>query len=352
MESNNKDREIIFNLSVYGLTHAIIDAACAAAAFSLVTFNKISLEYFVFLVVAYNLIAFGSQPLLGLLFDRIKKPKLCAIMGACFTMVALLTAFTYPLVAVIIAGFGNALFHVGGGTISLNLMRNKATAPAIFVAPGAIGLLFGTLIGKSQNFSIWPFILIILFFTIVIYFLKHPSIDYNTSRISQSNYLELTLILLFLVVVVRSFIGTVVAFPWKSNLLLLVILTCAVFLGKALGGILGDRFGWTRTAITSLTISAPLLAFGGNIPFLAITGMFLFNMTMPITLVAISNMLPGRPGFSFGLTTLALILGVIPTYFSLGSFFNQKIFILLVILISALTLYIGLRLYDSNSNIL
>ncbi|MGV8172484.1 MAG: hypothetical protein ACP5OA_07375 [Candidatus Woesearchaeota archaeon] len=350
MQINNSNKDIISNLSVYGLTHAVIDAACAAAAFSLVTLNRISPEYFVLLVVAYNLIAFGIQPLFGLLFDRLQKPKLSALIGACLTITALLFASHYPLVAVILAGLGNALFHIGGGTISLNLIKNKATAPAIFVAPGAIGLLIGTMVGKSEHFSIWPFILIISFLTIIIYFLRHPSIEYDTSNIKKINYLELTIILLFLVIAVRSFIGTIMVFPWKSNILLLIILTCAIVLGKAFGGILGDRFGWTRTAVFSLIVSAPLLAFGSNSPFLAILGIFLFNMTMPITLVAISNMLPGRPGFSFGLTTLALILGVIPTYIPLNELFKQKMIILIVILISAATLYVGLWLHDSNKS--
>jgi hypothetical protein len=45
-----------------------------------------------------------------------------------------------------------------------------------------------------------------------------------------------------------------------------------------------------------------------------IFGIFLFNMTMPITLVVISNTFQGRQGFAFGLTTLALIIGALPYY--------------------------------------
>ena len=40
--------------------------------------------------------------------------------------------------------------------------------------------------------------------------------------------------------------------------------------------------------------------------------MFLFNMTMPVTLGALGRMLPGVKGFAFGTLTLALFVGLVP----------------------------------------
>jgi hypothetical protein len=37
--------------------------------------------------------------------------------------------FFSPLAAVILTGIGNALFHVGGGVMSLQLGKKKATIP-------------------------------------------------------------------------------------------------------------------------------------------------------------------------------------------------------------------------------
>ena len=65
-------------------------------------------------------------------------------------------------------------------------------------------------------------------------------------------------------------------------------------------------------------------------------------MTMPITLGAVAETLPGHPGFAFGLTTLALLLGEIP--FFLGAAVGNPIFVLLMILLSVAGLYNGLRL--------
>lgn len=116
-------------------------------------------------------------------------------------------------------------------------------------------------------------------------------------------------------------------------------------LGKAAGGILGDRLGWTRVALSGLIVATPLLVIFPNIPALAVTGAFFFNLTMPITLTCLANMLPGYTGFAFGLTTLGLIIGALPTFTPLKEVTGQAGFLLAVILISIAALYAGLRLY-------
>jgi FSR family fosmidomycin resistance protein-like MFS transporter len=120
-------------------------------------------------------------------------------------------------------------------------------------------------------------------------------------------------------------------------------------LGKGLGGIISDRFGWARVTIFGLLLSALLISFGLDYPYLAIPGVLLFNMTMPVTLTAVSEMLPGRPGFSFGLTTLALIAGAFPAFTELkGALYNGWI-VLVMVLASAFILYTALKLYYKSS---
>lgn len=345
-----KNRELIKNVTVYGLSHAAIDATCAAVVFSLLSSKSITDEYFVQLVIMYNVIAFGPQTLFGLLVDKYRCPKFSAISGSVITASAIPVSFLSPLYAIILAGTGNALFHVGGGTISLNLTKNKAAAPGIFVAPGALGLLIGTLYGKSGSFTAWPLLIIIAILCAFMYYTKYPELNYKTDEKINTNYFESIILLLLMTIVARSVIGSVVVLPWKSDIFLLVTLTSGIVLGKAFGGIIGDKYGWQKAGAISLLISAPLLAFGAAIPDAAILGMFLFNFTMPITLVAISNTLPGRPGFSFGLTTLALVIGALPTYAGAGSFLSQSPSVFAIIISSAVILYYALFLYSKKIN--
>lgn len=343
-------KNISANLFVYGTAHAIVDAICAAVIFSILKNQIVSTADFISLVILYNVLAFGLQSIFGLTTDYFKSPRAAAFLGCILTALSAVTFLSFPIVAIVFAGLGNALFHVGGGSISLNLTPKKATAPGIYVAPGALGLLFGTLLGKGGQFIAWPFILILAVLCLLMFVIKMPEMNYEqeVARKNKFNYFEFILLLVFLSIAIRSLVGAVLVFPWKTNIDLLVILTSAVVLGKGLGGILADKFGWIRVAVGALVLSIPFLVFGVDIPYLAIIGMFLFNITMPVTLVAISNILPGRPGFAFGLTCLALILGSLPVFGSLKQLLGGQLFIFSIILVSSLALYYGLQKYFIN----
>jgi len=340
-------KNISANLFVYGTTHAIVDGICAAVIFSILKNQIVSTTDFISLVILYNVLAFGLQAIFGLASDYFKSPRAVAFLGCILTGLSAITFLSFPIMAVIFAGLGNALFHIGGGSISLNLTPKKATAPGIYVAPGAIGILVGTLLGKGGQFIAWPFILILAILCLLMFVIKKPEMNYEREIVKENkfNYFEFILLLVFLSIAIRSLVGAVLVFPWKTNIDLLIILTSAVVLGKGLGGILADKFGWIRVAVGALVLSIPFLVFGVNIPYLAIIGMFLFNITMPITLVAISNILPGRPGFAFGLTCLALIFGMIPAFFSIKQVLANNWFIFSIIIISAAALFSGLYLY-------
>lgn len=340
-------KSIVHNLSVYGTMHALVDAVCAGVTFSILKNEIIDTQTFFILVILYNILAFGLQSLFGLASDYFKSPRLVALMGVIFTITSALIFLYLPVLAVIFAGLGNALFHVGGGSISLNLTPKKAAAPGVYVAPGAMGLLIGTLLGKSGQFVAWPFILGLLILSILMFIIRKPAMNYERNNNSKQgvDYFELILFLVLLSITIRSLVGMTLVFPWKTDINLLIILTIAVVLGKALGGIFADRFGWIRVAVGALVLSIPFLIFGANVPFLAIIGMFLFNITMPITLITISNILPGRPGLAFGLTCLALVLGALPSFFVAKEVLSNNWFIFIVICVSVVALYYGLRLY-------
>ena len=111
--------------------------------------------------------------------------------------------------------------------------------------------------------------------------LKIPDVVTPTPRkySGDLNCFEKVILLLLMSVAVRSMVGLGLVFPWKSDLSLLFVLTGAIVAGKALGGVLGDKFGWTSVAVTGLAVSIPLLTFFPQVPILAIFGIFLFQLT-------------------------------------------------------------------------
>lgn len=326
-----------------------MDASCAALIFGAIGAGRFDIGYFSFLIILYNVLAFAMQAPLGLLIDRLRAPVMSAVAGCILTALSLVV-FKLPLLAVCLAGIGNALFHLGGGIISLNLKSGSASLPGIYVAPGALGLFIGAFVGKNGYYSAVPFIVLLVAAALLMVLIKSPVVDYSSGIKGNDKHLELIILLLLVSISIRSLIGMILDYPWKSNIQLLIIMTIAVVLGKAFGGVLGDRIGWAKTAVAGLIISTPLLAFGMNSPFIGIAGVFFFNLTMPVTLVAVSNMLPCRAGFAFGLTTLALIAGALPGFTSFKTVLYNSWIILFIVLTSAFVLYKGLSLYNGSQS--
>jgi hypothetical protein len=150
---------------------------------------------------------------------------------------------------------------------------------------------------------------------------------------------RLILLLLLISVAMRSLLGLALSFPWTAPLLVL-----AGALGKGLGGVLANRFGWMRTAVCSLTMSIPLLMFGTASHVEKILAMLLVATTMPVALAAVSESLPREPAFAFGLTAFALLVGVLPGFSHLRPLASMREPMVAALLVCALALSVGLRL--------
>ncbi len=344
----NNDLEVKINLLFYGLMHMVVDGVCAGLIFDIGKRQIVDTDQIFYLIVLYNFLAFGLEPFLGLMVDIWRIPRLSAALGGWLVgLVGLFCYFGNPWWVVGLAGVGNALFHVGGGSISLNLTPKKAMAPGIFVAPGALGLLLGTVWGKSGQFSGEIVAGCLLVMGLMIFLIKKPKINYVKSKIKQNQdkNLFLVIVLIWLAIVIRALVGSVLVWPWKTEMSWLICLTLGIAFGKGIGGIMADKFGWLRVGVGALLLSLPLLIFGGNIPWMAVVGVMLFNMVMPITLVVLANVFPGFSGFSFGLTTLALLVGSFPLFFSVGKFWGSWVMIVIMILSAVVMLYCGLKRY-------
>lgn len=301
-------------IGAYCAAHALVDASCAALIFSASATGRLPAPIALAAVVTYNLLAFALQPVLGWFVNDGGSARMWARAGALATVLAFLVsqfaAAIWP--AIVLAGVGNAVFHLGGGVIALRAEPGRATIPGLYVAPGAAGLVAGMWMGTNQWFAWLPAVLLL----VAVPFLRHVAAsEERWVPVGGDLRIALTLAvvgLLFLVVAMRAFVGSGIPMPWKADPLLLVALTAAVVAGKAAGGLLADRFGRVVIGVGALALSAPLLVAAPGTAWTGIAGMLLFNMTMPVTLVAIADVMPERPGLAFGLTCLALITGGLP----------------------------------------
>ncbi len=338
---NEKSFNIIPFITIYTIGHLAVDAACAFLLLGVLEYSDVIIA-----MLIYNSIAFVLQAPLGFLIDKAFKPKLAAILGL------ILVAFSFFLWnniygALIVVGIGNALYHVGGGSLVLSLNNKKGTFSGIFIAPGAIGLAVGTFLAKSQieiNQLFFPLILLLL--SLIIIFVKIPTF-YRSEIKSKINFSGVLIVALIMIpIAVRSLIGLSLDFPWKANQNLLILLVVAIALGKVFGGVLADKYGLVKVGVGGLLISTPFLAFYSTIPVLGIIGAFIFNFTMPVTLIAILNVIPNYKGLSFGLTTVALFIGSVPAILGNNEWVKNEWVVFGFILLASILLYAALKYKD------
>lgn len=299
-------------LAVYSLGHFWVDFSCALLMFARLR----GVPEWGLCVLLYNFCAFALQMPMGLLADRLSRNSCAAALGCVLAALGWGAAGS-PVLSALIAGVGNGCFHVGGGVDVLNICEKKSAALGVFVSPGAFGIYFGTALGKGGALPGWmPVLGLVCFGALFIGLdlLHRGSLDSGNApaELSPGRNALWALVCCFLVVALRSCVGMVLALPWKTGAWAAAAV-CSVVFGKAAGGFLGDAVGMKKAAAWSLGLSALLFCFSGN-PIAGVAAVFLFNMTMPITLWAAAKLLPGGRGFAFGMLTFALFLGFLPVY--------------------------------------
>ena len=336
-------------VGIYSVIHFIVDLSCAVLVSNLVT-QKMgqSIDLFIAIII-YNFFAFAVQLPIGIIADKVNKNALCSAIGC--LLVAIAFAFAdLGIISCIIAGIGNAMFHVGGGIDVLNISDKKATLSGIFVSTGAMGIFLG---GKSISigFNKYYIVILLLIISAMLLFGLYNQIknQVNNSKITVIKLTKnelIAIICIFITVCIRSYVGMILAFDWKSTFAFSLLAIFGVFFGKMIGGVIGDKIGFEKISI-SLLISAICFVFSFTNPIIGIIAILLFNMTMPITLICLSNIFENNKGLAFGLLTLALFVGSVPTFVGYNQLFT-KTGLFSITLISAIILYVALIYYNKS----
>ncbi len=301
-------------VAVYSAAHFFVDFSCAFLMFRNIT----AMPDGFLCVLLYNFCAFALQMPFGIVADKVNRNHWFAI-GGCILVAFAFLPVQFPMLATVVLGIGNALFHIGGGVDVLNISEKKMGALGVFVSPGAFGIYFGKILGTGSGFPA-VFYPIAMAVTAILIFAAYkaqrgtyPKNAAFSLEGASSAPIFTAGICLFSVVCLRSFAGLTMDFSWKTIGSWGLVLISAVVLGKTLGGFAADRFGLKRTVAVSLGLAALLFLFP-KIPLAGVAAVLLFNMTMPITLWAMAKMMPGAKGFAFGLLTFALFIGFLPVY--------------------------------------
>lgn len=269
--------------------------------------------------ILYDFIAFVPQGIFGILLDENKKFHPLIIGVSLATISLILLMFNSPFVLTIISiGLGNALIHISGAEKTLKDGNGQMTPVALFVGGGSFGVILGKIFFEYEINIAFVFV-ILLSILIAAIFLpkddkqsvsKKPIFDYSNKSINPI----LIIVLAVFVVIIRSYIGYGIPTSWNKKLYQSILLYVFMGLGKCLGGILIDRIGIKWTSLISTIGSIPFLIFGDTIMPISIIGVMLFSMTMAITLAILCSTMPRYLCGAFGLTTIGLFIGSIPSF--------------------------------------
>jgi FSR family fosmidomycin resistance protein-like MFS transporter len=326
-----------------GGIHALVDAACVAVIYAEVALDRLPYETLTALVLLYNSLAFGFQWLVGILADLRGAYRLIAAVGTWLIVAAVVIEPSYPWAGVVLAGIGNACFHVGAGAVVLQQSHGRAAEAGVFVGPGAIGLATGLWLGLNSDLWRQPIIALLVCSSLLLpRFIPSVAAPSMQRFRPTAAWIAVPVALLLGSVAIRSAVGGLLSGSWRTSAFASLALAAAAMTGKCVGGALSDRLGWRTSSTFALLLAAPLVAFGLQRFDAALTGMVVFQFTMPVTLAAVYLAFPRWPGLAFGLPCLALLLGALPDLTGLLDPAAFKPLAAPLILVSALLLFVGL----------
>lgn len=290
------------------------------------------------IIVLYDLLAFGTQPLTGRWVDHggtrpygLTLAIVLLLGGALISSLPASASIVIAVAGASLLGMGNSFFHVYGGRFVAVASRHDIRAMGVFVSTGAVGLAVG--IGFNSQMLLAVFVLALLILSALHLHMADrqkaaaglPTCAEaeQASHPSQPFVLFLYLSCLMLVVSGRACIGESVpslrhSIPSMSPPVTMVMVSILVMVGKAAGGFLSKWWGVRNVFIVSLLLSGLFfLMCPWHNGFVVIT-LLLINLSMPCTLYLATKALPGREGWAFGLLAMALLPG-----FLIGNLFKD-----------------------------
>ena len=315
--------------AVCALLHFLVDGVCVCCLYLLLSaYGGVAL---VGAFVLYNVLAFLTQPLTGMLADSHRflpmlLPLSVVLLAVAVALASILMASTSltshlslltSLIIAIPLGLGNSLFHVWGGKTVAVSTGNDPRALGIFVSTGAFGLAVGMVL--HAWWLLYLFLGLIAGLSIMgplgpLRPLRPlspsgPIGPRNPISLSKPWLAWVLLLLLMGFVMLRSFLGEVLTVDVAKGGTMALLIGGIAMAGKAAGGWLAHGFGLFVTFILCIAGVVSCLLMKGIAPWLWLPGLLFINGTMAVTLCWANGMMSGREGLSFGLLAAALMPG-------------------------------------------
>jgi len=231
-------------------------------------------------------------------------------VAATFLSVWLSSPTTGMFTVAALLGMGNSLFHVWGGQQTALQTDNDIRALGVYVSTGAFGLAIGTV------FFSWPLLFgFLIAIGVLAVFCIFPSVQEGVDcsphvRMEMgAGLVWLCIIVLMALVVFRSFVSKDFTAGMAEGQTVILAAGAVSMLGKMAGGFVCSHLGIVHAMLLVLTALLFCMLFRQTGMAVQLSGLFLVNCTMPVTLYLANVVLRGREGLAFGLLAAALIPG-------------------------------------------
>lgn len=345
---------------IIGICHLLNDSlqAVVPAMFPILE-ESMSLSYTQLGMIAFclNIVSSLLQPAVGFYTD--KKPLPFALpIGLTSTLIgviilALAPNYTIILCAVVLMGFGSAIFHPEGSRVAYMAGGPKrGLAQSIYQVGGNSGQALAPLITAiilvpfGQKGALWFALVAFVAVMLLLYIAKWYSerlVHFQPKRLAakvvnkdRSNKVAKALVLILFIIFARSWYVSCMTnfysfylieqhlFTIRSAQIFLFAFLAAGAVGTFFGGPLADRFGRKNVILFSFATSAPLTALLPFVPptaafILLLFAGFIIMSSFSVTVIYAQELVPGKVGTMAGLTVgLAFGMGAIGSV-SLGA---------------------------------
>lgn len=314
------NRIVTFLVAVSAGMHLLVDGLCLCCLY--LTASAYGTTQLLNVFLLYNVMAFLSQPLTGMLADKLTHRHWLLLwsvvllsLGVCVSTVFTLwgvSPVAFLTIAVLL-GAGNSLFHVWGGKQAALTTGNDIRALGVFVSTGAFGLAI------AMVFFSWTLLCICLL-ALCLLAAVYLRVDGRqadaavqgqtaTGRTFSLTFIVWAIVVLMVVVGCRSFVGASFSSPVAKSSTVILLIGLVSMLGKMAGGWIVRWMGMVRAVVLMVLAVACCFFLRPVGSVVLLLGLLAVNCTMPVTLYLANVVLKGREGLAFGLLAAALIPG-------------------------------------------
>jgi len=329
-------QEVALLTGICTALHFLVDGLCICCIYLLADSSSVVNLLGVF--ITYNVLAFLTQPLTGMLADRLRPEGM--LLAAAVALLAIGVAVAFPLgstddvlplyIVAVLLGLGNSLFHVWGGRLVTVSTGNDIRALGVFVSTGAFGLAVGMLF--HSRLVLVAFLLAIAalaFYALRLTSKESQLLDSELNQKPVSMILWLAVLALMGIVLLRSLLGETFSAGIAKGGMMILAIGAVAMTGKIAGGFLSHWMGivWAMLLVVAGIVACLLLPSTETVLFI---GLLLVNCTMAVTLYLVNAVLPGREGLAFGLLAAALMPGYLLAQADAGGMMIEPLLLTLV----------------------